>query len=236
MLTLGSASADDIHTRWISAISNDRTDTLQILLNTAATKPDLIAVAAANGKDALMVACKQGDLALAKQLVAAGTDINRVTLTGGTPFMFAVLGDQQAVAEWLHAQGVAVNAKGSNGWSAMTIAAAKGLDKILAWLIANEADINSADVYGFTPLMRAVDNNHLLAATVLLSTAGIDVNHGDESDNTALHYAVANGKVRMVELLLQHGARRTIKNRDGLSPEAMASGVAGMQAAFARSH
>ena len=150
--------------------------------------------------------------------------------------MFAVLGNQHAVAEWLHEQGVAVNAKGSNGWSAMTIAAAKGLDKILAWLIANGADINSADVYGFTPLMRAVDNNHLMVATVLLNTAGIDVNHGDESDNTALHYAVANGKVRMVELLLKHGARRTVTNRDGLSPEAMVSGVAGMQAVFAQNH
>jgi len=77
-------------------------------------------------------------------------------------------------------------------------------------------------VYQFTPLMRAVDNYHLKAATLLLQKEVADVNHTDESDNTALHFAVANQQREMVALLLKHGADPLHENRDGITPKQMA--------------
>lgn len=213
--------------QWASAISNDRTDLLEQMLNAHEKEQGnpmaLLGLDAPNGKSALMVAAKQGDLALVQRMAKLGADINELTKTGGTPFMFAVLGDHIDVASWLHSKGADLNAKGSNGWSAATIAGAKGQADMLRWLIDAGADINAPDVYRFTPLMRAVDNQHLESAQVLLNIGNASVDFKDESDNTALHFAVANKQQALVELLLDHGANPLHANRDGITPENLAN-------------
>lgn len=223
--------------KWASAIANDRADTLQQMLdqhignkNNSNNKNssvdllgvDLLSKVAPNGKSALMVASKQGELALAKRMVEMGANVNELTQTGGTPLMFAVLGNHVTLARWLHQAGADINAKGSNGWSAATIAGAKGQADMLRWLISAGADINSPDVYRFTPLMRAVDNQHAESVQVLLLQGQAGVDFKDESDNTALHFAVANKQSTVIELLLKHGANPLQANRDGITPTDLA--------------
>jgi len=206
--------------KWSSAIANDNVAVLQSLLNRRIElKGDVLALLrhyAPNGKSALMVATKAGDIAFAKQLVTMGANVNELTITGGTPFMFAVLGNHIHIAQWLHASGANINAKGSNGWSAATIAGAKGQSEMLSWLIRSGADIDSPDVYRFTPLMRAVDNLHTRSAKVLLEEGQARVDSKDESENTALHYAVAHKQAEIIMLLMQHGANPLHANRDGI--------------------
>lgn len=208
--------------KWTSAIANDRIDTLAQMLdqhiddNKNASM--LLRKVAPNGKSALMVASKQGELGLAKRMVGLGANVNELTQTGGTPLMFAVLGNHVSVARWLHQSGADINAKGSNGWSAATIAGAKGQTDMLRWLIDAGADINSPDVYRFTPLMRAVDNQHAESVEILLLKGKASVEFKDESDNTALHFAVANQQSAVIKLLLSHGADPSQVNRNGISP------------------
>jgi len=216
------SSGDDLRARWVSAISNDSAEKLihllqQSLDSPAANNQPLWQVGAGNGKTALMVACKVGDAALAKQLVALGANIKARTGTDGTAFMFAVLGDQQALAAWLLELGADVNAKGSNGWTSVMIAAAKGQDKTLLWLLQQGANANTPDVYGFSPLMRASDNGHAHAVQLLLSLGDVDVNWQDEVNNTALHYAVSADQIDIVQLLLQANAKANVLNRAELS-------------------
>lgn len=216
------SDADDIRARWISAISNDNTITLQSILthsiDTATSSSDpLWEVTASNGKSALMVASKVGDEALARQLVTLGSDIKAKTITDGTAFMFAVLGDQQPLADWLLTLGADINARGSNGWTSAMIAAAKGLDGTLEWLIKQGANAQTPDVYGFSPLMRAADNGHGKAVILLLGPGDADVHWQDELSNTALHYAVSSADTNVIEQLLQAGASATLKNRSELS-------------------
>lgn len=212
--------------KWGSAIANDRVEQLEQLLDQHIDKLGeplaLLHAVAPNGKSALMVASKQGELALVKRLVALGADVNELTKTGGTPFMFAVLGNHLEVARWLHDAGANVNAKGSNGWSAATIAGAKGQADMLRWLVEIDADINAPDVYRFTPLMRAVDNRHAESVRILLEQGSADVQFKDESENTALHFAVANKQSAVVKLLMQHGANPLQTNRDGITPADLA--------------
>jgi len=204
---VGNVDAGDVEvasdrSRWVSAIANDR----------------FAELATSNGKSALMVASKMGELSLAKQLVELGANVNERTATGGTPFMFAVLGDHIGVAQWLHSRAAAIDASGSNGWTAMTIAAAKGQSEMLRWLLSIGADLNAIDVYQFTPLMRAVDNRHLESVMALISSGKADLDARDESGNSSLHHAVANDDLAMVKLLMGAGALADLANRDGLTP------------------
>ena len=128
--------------------------------------------------------------------------------------------------------GADIHVIGSNGWTALTIAAAKGHLELVQWLIALGADAQVRDVYRYTPLMRAVENNHESVVALLLSLAETDVNVQDESDNTSLHHAVSAGHVAMVRLLLQHGANPAIQNRYGMTAVELADGNPELQSLF----
>lgn len=213
----------DERNAWIRAIGNDELARLKLMIAQYDTG-QLLALTASNGKTALMVACKEGDLPLVKTLIKAGSRIDAVTETNGTALMFAVLGNHRPIAEWLVTQGADVNVVGSNGWTALTIAAAKGYEQLLQWLIDQGAHAQVRDVYRYTPLMRAVENDHAAVAALLLSLADTDVNAQDEYANTSLHHAVSAGNVAMVRQLLEKGADPSIPNRQGLSATALASG------------
>jgi len=227
-----------VYEKWSSAIANDRVETLKQLLDQHLNKNknalELLNKVAPNGKSALMVACKHGEIELVNRLVNLGANVNEVTHTGGTPLMFAVLGNHVSLARWLHKAGADINAKGSNGWSAATIAGAKGQTDMLRWLIESDADINSPDVYRFTPLMRAVDNKHVESVQILLAQGQAGVNFKDESDNTALHFAVANKQRNVIKLLLQFGANPLQANRDDITPLDLAKNDPALSQIFAQ--
>lgn len=216
---------------WLRAIGKDQAGQLRRLVSSH-DPAKLLEITASNGKSALMVAGKVGDLVLVKSLVNAGARIDDTTQTRGTALMFAVLGNQSAVAEWLVERGADIHAIGSNGWTALTIAAAKGYLELLRWLIDKGADAQVRDVYRYTPLMRAVENNHEAIVAVLLSLPETGVNVQDEYANTSLHHAVYASNAAMVQLLLQHGADATIRNRDGITAIMLAEGNTDLQHLF----
>lgn len=216
-----SATEESLSRLWVKAISNDDVAHFNTQIKSDSISESMIGLTAPNGKTALMVASKKGDLALVKALHRKGAKVNRVTQTGGTAFMFAVLGNNLDVAQWLEKENANVAAAGSNGWSAATIAAAMGHTEILQWLTTLQSSLDVPDVYRFTPLMRAVDNRHYAAAKILLETQTVDVNVRDEWQNTPLHFAIANKDEKMLELLLRHGAQMSNANRDGVSPDIM---------------
>ena len=89
---------------WLSAISSDDADWIIQML--ADHEPqELLPLTASNGKSALMVAAKKGSLPLARLLVESGANVNEMTETQGTPFMFAILGNNLELARWLLGQG-----------------------------------------------------------------------------------------------------------------------------------
>ena len=82
--------------------------------------------------------------------------------------------------------------------------------------LARGAKVNGRDDLGFTPLLRAVIRDKLPATEFLISK-GADVN-ASASGETALGWAVYKKDVRLVELLLDHGARVDAKTHDGRTP------------------
>ena len=132
--------------------------------------------------------------------------------------MFAVLGNHSDIVNRLLEEGVDVNAQGSNGWSALTIAAAKGYSGMITLLSTSGADINATDVYRWSPLMRAVDNGHDEVVDRMLSLDNLNLLQQDEAGNTALHYAVVHNNVRIAKALLAAGADPDIENLQQQTP------------------
>lgn len=210
-----SSVSSSVSKRWIKAIDNDDTAAIHNLLAASTDQTTLLGLTSETGKSALMIGCKMGDEALVRQLLAIGADAHQKTRTGGTPFMYASLGNHVPIARLLLEFDVDINAQGSNGWSATTLAAAKGFSSMLAFLIGIGVDADSPDVYGWTPLMRAVDNRHYDAVEQLLRKSEIELNTQSDTGNTALHIAAANGDEKMLTLLLATDIDRELLNSQG---------------------
>lgn len=171
-----------------------------------------------NGKTALMQAARAGDGDGVEQLMRIGADINRTNNNGGTPLMYAVLGNNIEVVRLFIRQGVDLDTVANNGWSAVMIAAAKGRTESLKELLYHAADPNLPDIYGWTPLMRAVYENRELAARLLLEDPRTGLNRHGENGVTALHIATVRGFPNLVELLLESGADRYLRDEVGRTP------------------
>jgi len=102
------------------------------------------------------------------------------------------------------------------------LASARGFGDVVRRLLAHGADPNLADIYGWTPLMRAIDLGRPGIARVLLDSARADPDVRNENGHTALHHAAAHGFEPLVRLLLARGADPGARDREGRTPATVA--------------
>ncbi|CAI7665531.1 unnamed protein product [Penicillium glandicola] len=88
------------------------------------------------------------------------------------------------------------------------------LPKIAAF---DRSFIESTDIHGQTPLIKAVDR-HQLQTTQLLINNSANVNFQDKLGKTALHYAVEHDIPEIAELLVHADADLTVKDTFGRMP------------------
>lgn len=101
-----------------------------------------------------------------------------------------------------------------------------GHNKILALLLAKNADVNAKNESGETPLHIAAVGDFTGSAELLLAGKA-DVNAGNLEGNTPLHMA---GSKEMAELLVAKGANIEARNNDGRTPlhSAVENGLTGV--------
>ncbi|KFY33939.1 hypothetical protein V494_07201 [Pseudogymnoascus sp. VKM F-4513 (FW-928)] len=90
------------------------------------------------------------------------------------------------------------------GCTPLVLAVQLGLDDAVKVMLDNGASPTERDSTGFTPLFMAVQYNRFKVAKVLLD-AGADV-EDTGGQSSALHLAAANGRPRMIQLLLNRQA------------------------------
>lgn len=88
---------------------------------------------------------------------------------------------------------------------------------LIDYCIKKGADVNFITQQrwvNISPLITAINNNHIEAAKMLLQN-NADINWKDTFNSTALMYAASIGNIKMVQLLIDNGADLEHKDKQG---------------------
>ena len=128
----------------------------------------------------------------------------------------SMFGNREAVRRQLEQDGIDVNAKNSEGYTALILASSNGHKEIVEMLLEKGADVNAKDKYNATALIKASSNGHKEIVEMLLEK-GADVNAKTHNGSTALIKASENKHTEIVAMLLdkKYGAYVNATDDDG---------------------
>jgi ankyrin repeat protein len=178
-------------------------------------------VSADDPNTSLLQACRRGDFATAKRLVAAGANVNYRDQTGTSPLINAAQAHALEIVQLLVEKGANVNARDEYGGTGLLYAAHRGYVEIVSLLLKHRADINATDSHGATALQWATigapneDPEDKFPMAKFLIAHGARVNTANKSGKTPLMEAAGTGDAQTVRLLLDHGASIDMKNHGG---------------------
>lgn len=160
----------------------------------------------------LTYAAMQGDANLIKALIAAGAKPGTPSDDWGTPLMMAAAkGDPASISELLKA-GAKVDERNKFGETALMMAVRFGTDERARALIEAGANVNLADVDGTTPLAAASGGDASAAIVRTLLDSKADVDAANKDGVTPLMLAAKQGDLEKCVLLLDAGAKATLKD------------------------
>jgi ankyrin repeat protein len=190
-----------------------------------AERPDLLSVRDERGRNWLHLCCgvnpkraklKPADsVKTAEVLLRSGLDINQEAFTEGdwkaTPLWFAIArGENLTLAEFLLK-------RGSNPNYCLWAAGFVENIEAIRLLVRYRAKVNDKSADDESPFLFAIKWSHFKSAEELLKL-GADVDSKDFKGMTALHCMLKKGSDRKhLAMLIAHGARGDIKNRDGVT-------------------
>ena len=106
-------------------------------------------------------------------------------------------------------------AKDEDGKAVLHLAAMRGLNDSVEWILDRGADINIRTfIKKRTPLMLAAENDHISTVLLLIKRgASLSVNYQDEDGRTALHFAALKASLEMAQVLLICGSNSNIRTK-----------------------
>jgi len=169
------------------------------------------------------------DFRLAAELARRGADVNATNNQRQTPLHIALEGgssNHKHIASMLLWYNVNVNAKDSNGKTALHLAAQRAVEKtwwqsVLWGILAKGADVNITDAKGRAALHIACDYNtegQDVIRAILERASCVNVNAIDKDGVTPLHIAARRGQMDVCETLINSGAKINAKDKYGHTP------------------
>lgn len=166
----------------------------------------------------LHLAAAGNDSATVEGTLARGADPNAADSSGATPLFNAVAAHADRSIRVLLDHGANPRVADHGGRTPLLIAAWHAQPVIVQALLEHGADPNQGDAQGAMPLASASRTGRMEVVDLLLA-ASADPNAVEGPERwTPLHFAAVRGQSRSVRALLEHGARPSVKNLDGLTP------------------
>ena len=153
----------------------------------------------------LYKAVQDGDAATARQLIAAGADVDFKAFGDGTPLIAAARGGRADLVDLLLANGADPNLAMRGDGAPLIAAADAGRADIAKALVERGASLDIEVPGDGTPLISAIRSGDLATVRYLVDK-GADVNRAAPSDGTPLIEAARSGRLELVDLLLAKGA------------------------------
>lgn len=172
------------------------------------------------GKTALHEASEHGFLGVVQCLVERGADTNSETCSW-TALLLAARNDHSEIVHYLANTGAQVQAQDYHMRTALHWTAMHGSMLGLQTLVYRGANVDTADRWGRTPLMWAIENSEHSAGEFLLERGAAPLRRADDG-SSALHVAAFVGDKRFVCLLLKYGSDIHCKTHDGITAEDIA--------------
>ena len=183
------------------------------------------------GNTVLLGAACGGHLALVRRLLDMGTatDMNATNKLGCSAAWIAAGYGHTTVLEELVHRGADVRAANASGDTPLLAAVSRGHVDVVRTLLKGEAraDVQKCNARGDSPLLVAIQRDDATLVEELLA-AGADADATNAMSRlTALHVAASTQggqhMERVIELLLQAGARRDAVDKNGATPLAVAA-------------
>lgn len=171
----------------------------------------------------LHLAITNADTRILPYLIERGAKLNAQDKYGVTPLMKAVNHFKTDIVKLLLEKGALVAFEGIYGNTALHILLntaynnytnPKGLE-IVKLLVENGADVNAKNKKELTPLMEAVKVKNP-AYAIYLVEKGANINDQESSEGkTPLIFAAMFDRVELIKFLLEKGADKTLRTKDG---------------------
>ena len=159
-------------------------------------------------------------------LLERGADVDAGgQFTGRTPLITAALVPGINMSLFID-RGANVNARDSDGQTALHWASAQGDTEGVQYLVNHGALVNATNNQNRTPLHLATDYDYrdqpeqeeIPDWIRILVDRGVDVNAQDVNGNTAIAEPCAYGCLALVRYLVEHGAGVNTSNSNGITP------------------
>ena len=168
------------------------------------------------GRTPLRVACRSGDIAAVRNLIAIGADIESRDDRRWTPLISACKEGHATVVELLLAKGANIRSQDADGITALMYACQQGHAEEARLLLDSNANIESGDKDGWTPLIWACCQGHAKVVRLLLYRKAM-IEGQAKSGWTPLMFASEGGHLEVVRLLLDNNAKIDSQDKDGLT-------------------
>ena len=164
------------------------------------------------GENALHIAIRRGHYETVKLLLKYYPEVNRATSDqfGYTPLILAVMNNQKEILQLLIQAGADPDKKDTEGKTALDYAFEQRKEEITQLLLVRLYK----DEFGMTALHHAVLEGAESHEIEKYLTNGVYINAPRNDGVTALMLAALKGNIRLVELLVQHGANVYQNPRD----------------------
>ena len=165
-------------------------------------------------------ALHSGDIKSVKKYIEMGINVNLQDERKRTPLMIATYKNDIKMVKLLVDNDADVNIQDEKLNSPFLYAGANGMLDIIKLTYKKADTRNVLNIFGGNALIPACEKGHLGTVKFLLENTDIDVNHVNHLSFTALLEVTILGNdninyVEIVKLLLEHGADKTIKDKNG---------------------